>query len=86
MSVANVVENRYICRKVNNMDLLLVLLIAIGSAALALCFFPEAKNQKPKKREPLFKNWQPDDTGGLRWMGNRERARKQCKKKYFWDD
>lgn len=38
---------------------------------------------KPSEKIVLFKNWKPDNTGGLRWMGNKKRTRK--KKKYFWD-
>lgn len=49
-------------------------------------FFSDEVKAEPKKREPLFKNWQPDDTGGLPWFGNKKRARKQNKKKYFWGD
>lgn len=66
------------------MDLLLLILIAVGVPVLVMSFIPESKWPKPKNRTPLFKNWKPDDTGGLPWFGNKKRARK--KKKYFWDD
>ncbi len=62
-------------------------IIIIGIFILIMvipAFFSDEVKAEPKKREPLFKNWRPDDTGGLRWMGNKKRARK--KKKYFWDD
>lgn len=49
-------------------------------------FFSNEPAPKPKKREPLFKNWQPDDTGGLPWFSHKKKARKQSKKIYFWDD
>lgn len=68
------------------MDLLIVLLIAILVPVIVMSFIPKDKWPEPKKRESLFKNWQPDDTGGLPWFGNKKRARKQKKKKYFWDD
>ncbi len=62
-------------------------IIIIGIFILIMvipAFFSDEVKAKPEKRKPLFNDWHPDDTGGLRWMGNRKRAGK--KKKYFWDD
>lgn len=64
--------------------LLTAIIIAIVVPIVIMSLIPRSEWPKPKKRSPLFKNWKPDNTGGLRWMGNRKRARKN--KKYFWDD
>ena len=44
-------------------------------------FTPEKYLPKQKKQTPLFKNRRPKHSGGLRWFGNRKRARRN-KKKY----
>lgn len=66
--------------------MLTAIIIAIVIPIVIMSFIPESKWPKPKKRTPLFKNWQPDDTGGLPWFSHKKKARKQSKKKYFWDD
>lgn len=66
--------------------MLTAIIIAIVVPIVIMSFIPESKWPKPKKRTPLFKNWQPDDTGGLPWFSHKKKARKQSKKKYFWDD
>lgn len=64
--------------------MLTAIIIAIVVPIVIMSFIPERKWPKPKKRTPLFKNWQPDDTGGLPWFSHKKKARR--KKKYFWDD
>lgn len=58
--------------------IILLVLVVVG------LFIPTKYLPKQRKRAPLFKNWHPDDKGGLPWFGNRKRARR--KKKYYWDD
>ena len=61
--------------------MLTALIVAIIVPIIIMSLIPEKKWPKPKKRTPLFKNWHPDDTGGLPWFSHKKRARK--KKKYF---
>lgn len=60
-------------------------LIILLVVAVIGIFVPEKYLPKPKKRQPRFKNWRPDDKGGLPWFGNTKRSRRK-REKYFWDD
>lgn len=64
--------------------MLTAIIIAIVVPIVIMSFIPERKWPKSKKRTPLFKNWQPDDTGGLPWFSHKKKTRRE--KKYLWDD
>lgn len=59
-------------------------LIWLAVLVIVCIFVPDKYLPRPKKRTPKFKNWHPDDKGGLPWFGNRKRARKN--QRCFWDD
>jgi len=87
LGVAYVDENCYICRKYQRDMKAFIIIIGIFILIMVVpAFFSDEEKAKPVKREPLFKNWQPDDTGGLPWFSHKKKARRQKKKKYFWDD
>lgn len=66
-------------------DMIKIALILVLIVAAIGIFIPEKYLPTPPKRTPLFKNWRPDDKGGLPWFGNAKRNRRR-NNKYFWDD